>query len=582
MLSNCLKNQSGKGGKPATLVLICATLAILVIAVYWQAGSYQFLNLDDNVYVSENTHVAKGLTGPNIVWAFTSVEASNWHPLTWLSHMADVQLFGMNPRGHHLANVAIHAVSTLILFLLLFRLTGAPWPSSFVAAMFALHPLHVESVAWVAERKDVLSALFWSVTLLLYAEYVARRQVLWYLLALFAFALGLMAKPMLVTLPLVMLLIDCWPLGRLSAEHGPRHAFAKALPLLSEKIPFLVCASGSAIITIYAQNKGGSIASLASAPFKLRVENALIAYITYIGKIVWPQGLAINYPLPLNIPLWQAGGALAVLLLVSAAAIRARRSHPYLAIGWFWYLITLVPVIGIVQVGSQALADRYSYIPATGLFIMAAWGVPVLFKGWRHRRAMLAALAGTVIITAALLTRQQLGYWRNDFTLYQHSLRITAGNFLIHNNLGFAFQAAGNLDAAIPEYKKSIAINPYYKNAHNNLGVALDKAGFQDDAIAEFRLALQIDPDYSEANLNLGGAFANKGYLNDAIQVFEQMVRRKPQNPEAHYNLGLALGLKGNQEGAIREYRETIRIKPDHDQAQTRLRQALADFKEPR
>ncbi|HXE98651.1 MAG TPA: tetratricopeptide repeat protein [Dongiaceae bacterium] len=508
-----------KGSRMRSIILISITLIVLVAAVYLQAGNHEFLNFDDDVYVTANPHVASGLTGGNIIWAFTAFDRSNWHPVTWLSHMADAQLYGMSPRGHHLTNVVIHAISTVILFLLLFRVTGSRWQSSFVAALFALHPLHVESVAWVAERKDVLSAFFWFLTLLLYSEYATRQKRLFYILTLFSFMLGLMSKPMLVTLPLVMLMMDYWPLGRFRNGEGgegltqPSGRGSVLMVLVKEKIPFFACSLLSSVATIIAQHSGGAIQRLDEIPFLLRIENALIAYVTYIGKTLWPHDLAILYPIPLSLPPWQAICSLLVLLLVSAVTIRARHRYPYLAAGWFWFLVTLVPVIGIIQVGVQSMADRYSYIPLTGLFIMAAWGVPDLAKGLKQRQGILALLAGAVIIASAALTWQQLGYWRDNISLYRHTLQVTDGNYVIHNNLGSALANKWDLDAAILEFNEALRINPDYSDAHYNLGMAFAMKGSLDAAIRELREALRINPNNAKASYNLGVALDQKRQL---------------------------------------------------------------------
>ena len=358
-------------------VPVCAVLFIITLVVFWQTGEHQFINFDDPLYVTNNPHVKGGITGKNIVWAFTTTAASNWHPLTWLSHMVDVEVFGLNPRGHHLTNVFIHILSTLLLFLLLDQITGAPWRSLFVAALFALHPLHVESVAWVAERKDVLSSFFWLLTLIFYAIYVKHQQVKFYLLALSSFVAGLMAKPMLVTLPVVMLLLDYWPFNRFKHEaaHGGTTAGSTLLSLVREKLPFLLFSVFSSLVTMYAQHKGEALKSLDVAPFGLRVGNAVIAYVKYLGKTIWPQDLAILYPFPSSLPLWQILRFISALVLISVVTVRYRRRYPYLLVGWFWFLVTLVPVIGLIQVGGQSIADRYTYIPLTGLFIMGSWRI---------------------------------------------------------------------------------------------------------------------------------------------------------------------------------------------------------------
>lgn len=457
------------------IVLLCLGMIVLILAVYMQVGNHQFV-FDDEVYVTSNSHVASGITGENIIWAFSSFQQANWHPITWLSHMADAQLYGLDPHGHHLTNVAIHTVSTLILLFLLLRTTGALWQSAFVATLFALHPLHVESVAWVAERKDILSAFFCFLTLLFYSEYAVKRKTGPYILTIISFALGLMSKPMLVTLPLVMLLMDYWPLHRFrqsEREHGLLRDSVKVLTLLKEKIPFFACSLCSGVVTIYAQYKGGAIADLVVIPFRLRLENALIAYIQYIGKTLWPRDLAVFYPFPLTVPLWQVIGSLFILIFLSATAIRVGRRYPYLVVGWFWFLVTLVPVIGIIQVGMQSMADRYSYIPVTGLFILAAWGIPDLTKGMQYRNRILALLAGTVVAASTVLTWQQLGYWRDSISLYRHTLKVTAGSSLMHYNLGAALANNGELDEAILEFQQAIKLDPNNFRAHKNLTHAL-------------------------------------------------------------------------------------------------------------
>ena len=494
-------------------ILTCIALIAIVFAVYVQAGEHQFLDYDDGVYVTENGHVSSGVTGRNILWAFTSVYAGNWHPVTWLSHMADVHCYSMSPRGHHLTNVAIHALSAAILFLCLFRLTGARWQSLFVAALFALHPLHVESVAWVAERKDVLSGFFGFLALLFYSEYAVKRQLLLYLLCLFSFVLGLMSKPMLVTLPIVMVMLDYWPLGRYRHEEEERGFFLffrRTVALVKEKIPFFACSLCSGIVTIYAQHSGGAMSDLDVVSFWLRVENALIAYVSYIGKTFWPHDLAVFYPLSFYNPLWQTISSLFVLLIVSAAVVWARHRYPYLAVGWFWFIITLVPVIGFIQVGGQSMADRYSYIPVTGLFIMTAWGCADLTKGLQYREGALALLASAIIAASAALTWQQLNYWRDSISLYRHTVQATEGNYWMRYNLGVALADKGDLNAAIREYRETLRIKPDYAKAHNNLGFALATKGDFDAAIREFREALRISPAYTEAEKNLSVALAQK------------------------------------------------------------------------
>jgi len=560
------------------LLITCIALLVVVSAVYLQVGDHEFLNYDDDVYVTNNPHVTSGMTGAGIVWAFTSVDEANWHPLTWLSHMVDVELYGLSPRGHHLTNVIIHAASTLLVLFFLLRLTGALWPSAFVAALFALHPLHVESVAWAAERKDVLSAFFWFLTLLIYREFTVKRKPWLYVLALVTFMLGLMSKPMLVTLPLIMLLLDFWPLDRLSGEQGPgqRLPAGRVGALVKEKIPFFLCSLLSAAVTVYAQNKGGAVKALAEVPLQLRIENAPVAYVTYLGKTLWPHNLAMLYPLPQSIPLWQATGSLLVLLLVSGAAIRAARTYPYLAVGWFWFLVTLVPVVGLVQVGLQAMADRYTYIPLIGLFIMAAWGGRDMTKSLPHREGILALLAAVVIIASAAATFHQVGFWRDSITLYRHTLQATTGNYIIHDNLGLSLERTGDLDAAIREYEEALRINPLYQRSLANLGLALARKGDLDTAIRLYREALRINPAYKEVHNNLGLALARKGNLDAATGEYQEALRISPDYVEAHNNLGIAFARKGNLEAAIGEFQEALRVSPDNVDAYKNLERARA------
>jgi len=584
------------GGSLRNILLLCAALLVITFAIYWQVGSHPFLNLDDPAYVTENLHVSSGISGTNIAWAFSSVEAANWHPITWLSHMADVQIYGLNPRGHHITNVIIHSISTLLLLLLLVRFTGSLWKSAFVAALFALHPLHVESVAWISERKDVLSAFFGFLALLFYSEYAKKTGAgsyssfslqpsafslqpssVLYLLTLVSFVLGLMSKPMLVTLPLVMLLFDFWPLDRYRGEElgqGVSQLTARALALIKEKIPFFVCSLISGIITIYAQHKGGAVASFKINSFSARIENANVAYLKYIGKTLWPQDLAILYPMPLSFPFWQVICSLSFLLLVSILVVRIRGRFPYLPVGWFWFIITLLPVIGIIQVGSQSMADRYSYIPVTGLFIMAAWGVPDLMKGMQYREKILALLATVVIVASIVLTWRQLSYWQSNISLYRHSHQVAPGSFLVHNNLGLNFAKEGNLEAAINEYREAIRLNPGDPDSHGNLGLVLAERGELDAAVRECQVALQLSPNNTKWHYNLGFALDKRGNLEAAIYEYREAIRINPSNSKAHNNLGVALVSKGELDAAILEYQAALQIAPNDTKTRYNLGRA--------
>ena len=540
-------------------------LTFIIMTVYAQVGNHQFINLDDTGYVTHNPVVAGGLTGDTIKWAFTTIDCFYWQPVTWLSHMADVQLYGMNPRGHHLTNVALHIIASLLVLCFFCRLTGKLWHSAFVAFLFALHPQSVESVAWVAERKDVLSAVFWFLSLIIYVEFTVRRKPYLYVLSLCSFMLGIMSKPMVVTLPAIMLLLDFWPLGRfrcLSPGLPVRERLDRVLPVILEKLPFIACSLFSAAITIYGHNQAGGLRNLHELPVELRLENALVSYVSYIAKVFLPIDLAVLYPFPEYIALWKVIGSLLVLGFITVIAVLTRRSQPYFAVGWFWFVLTLVPVIGLLQTGEQSMADRFSYIPRVGLFVMAAWGVSELTKGLRNRRAIIVITACLVIAASTALTWRQLGYWRDNISLFQRTLQFTTGNYTIHNNLGLALAEQGDLQSAIEEYQESIRIKPNFAFPHNNLGLALSKQGKLDAAIREYREALLIDPAYANAHNNLGIALAGQGDLDGAIRKYRDALRISPKNADAHYNLGLAYAGKGDFDSAIIEYNEALRITP--------------------
>jgi protein O-mannosyl-transferase len=548
-------DETGKGNAaPAlryrwrTVFAVCLALAVVVLGAYLPAGSCQFLHYDDNVYVTGNTHVITGLTGSNIRWAFTSVEAANWHPVTWLSHMADAQVFGLNPRGHHLTSVVIHTFSSLLLLLVLLRCTGSLWQSSFVAALFALHPLHVESVAWVSERKDVLSVFFGFLALFCYLEYLTQqKKTRYYFLCFLCFALSLMSKPMLVTFPLVLLLLDLWPLQRYRLD-GPERGSTRTgriVALVREKIPFFAGALVSGMVAIYAQHSGGTTKSLEAISFHMRVENALVAYAKYLLKTLWPTDLAVLYPRAAAWPLWQVSSCLLFLILISAVALRARRSYPFLTVGWFWFLVTLLPVIGLIQVGDQAMADRYSYFPSLGLFIIAAWGTPYLVRGLKCPGSVLTLAATVVVLTAALLTWRQIGYWRDDISLCRHTLQVTAGNYLIETNMGNALTSTGELEGAIQHYQAALQVKPDFSEAHYNLAVALAQKGDLDAAIREYQTVLRLNPNDRDAHNNLGGAFYSRGDLDGAAREFREVLRIAPSDSDAQNNLGVVLLKKG-------------------------------------
>ena len=557
-------------------------LTVATLVVFWQAHDHAFIGYDDTKYVTANYYVQAGLTKEGLIWAFTTTHASNWHPLTWLSHMLDCQLYGLNPRGHHLTNVFFHLLNTLLLFLVLQRMTGVPWRSGLVAALFALHPLHVESVAWVAERKDVLSTFFLFLTLLSYIWYVARPGFYRYLLILLFFALGLMAKPMLVTLPFVLLLLDYWPLRRIKSFQltrsdravttRPSELNSQTLRLIWEKIPFFLLATASSTVTFLVQARGGAVASLEVFPFETRLANALVSYVRYLGKMFWPQDLAVFYPHPgQSLPMWQAAGAGLLLLVISITVVRLGRRYPYLPVGWLWYVGTLVPVIGLVQVGAQAMADRYTYIPLIGLFIIIAWGVPDLLTKWRYQKVVCTLASGALLFVLIICTFIQLHHWQNATTLFEHALEVTTGNFVAHNNLGIELAAQGKFDEAIVHYSEALRIKPSYAKAHCNLGDVLARLGKHQDAIWHYQRALQLKPNFAEAHNNLGVTLKQQGRLNEAFVHYSRAIQLKPEYAEAHNNLAGLLAAQGKLDEAIVHYSKALRIKPDYGNARVQL-----------
>jgi tetratricopeptide (TPR) repeat protein len=556
---------------------------VATFAAFWPVNGHEFINYDDDKYVTENPHVRAGLTGKGIKWAFTTIHANFWHPLTWLSHMLDCQVFGMNAGRHHLSNLLLHAANTVLLFLVLGRMSGALWRSAFVAALFAMHPLHVESVAWVSERKDLLSTFFWMLTMWGYIRYVERPCVNRYLLILVLFILGMMSKPMLVTLPFVMLLLDYWPLGRFQFEKtegflSSMQQRALALRLVREKIPFFIITAGSCILAYLAQEAGGTIGSLDRYPIYSRVANALVSYVAYVGKMFWPQNLVVPYPHPGTIPIWQGSLAGLFLIGVSVVVVRAVRRYPYLAVGWLWYLGTLVPVSGLVQVGSHAMADRYTYVPLIGLFIFLAWGFYDFVARWRSPRTVLAISACVVLSICMTLTVRQVRYWQDSNTLFEHTLSVNPKNFKAHNNLGTALLAQGRPDDAAVHFFEALKINPRHAALQYNAGLALLRQKNFEEAFAHFSEALRINPNLLVAHRDMGDALLSLGRVEMAINHLSEVVRINPLDAKARNNLGNALLQKGKFHDAIRHYTEALRIRRDFAEAHYNLGNALLNI----
>jgi tetratricopeptide (TPR) repeat protein len=537
---------------------ICAGLVALTAAVFAPVRSHEFVSWDDAAYVYQNPHVAAGLTRDGVRWAFTTFEQGNWHPLTWLSHMLDVQLFGMDAGAHHVVGVALHALNALLLFDVLRRMTGAPGRSAFVAAVFAVHPMHVESVAWAAERKDLLSALFLMLSLEAYVAYVRRPGTGRYLALCACFAAGLAAKPMIVTLPFVLLLLDHWPLARTAASPRPWG------PLVREKLPLFALAAASCAVTIAAQRSARAVAPADLFPLGDRLANASMSYVAYAAKTLWPARLAVLYPYPAAFPGWQTAATALLLAVVTVAAVRGARRRPYAAVGWLWFVGTLVPVIGIVQVGSQAMADRYSYVPMIGLLVAVAWGVPELVAARPRWNAALPVAAALAIAACAVAARRQVETWNDSGTLWEQALECTSGNVIAQINRGAWLVDHGRTDEALPLLADAVRVAPGHPEAQNNLGHALRRQGKLDEAIVHFREALRLKPEFAAAYDNLGLALLQQGKLDEAIANLSEALRLAPGLADAHRNMSAALADAGRPEAAIDEAVAAVRLEPDN------------------
>jgi tetratricopeptide (TPR) repeat protein len=557
--------QIRRGGSLAERRRLLVSLLIVAATVgaFAQVIQHQFVHLDDHIYVLDNPQVRRGLAPESIRWALTATTATNWHPLTWLSHMLDVTLFGVSPGAHHLVNLLFHTANALLLFLLLCRSTGATWRSGLVAALFALHPLHVESVAWISERKDVLSGLFWWLTMLSYLSYANRPTLPRYLPVLLLFALGLLAKPMLVTLPFVLLLFDLWPLERWGRDR------ARLRYLLLEKVPLLLLATVSCIVTLHVQQD--ALASPEGSSLTLRITNAVTSYAVYLGKTLWPAHLAAFYPHPVSIPVWQWLGASVLLVALSLLALRSVSTRPYFAVGWCWFLGTLVPVIGLVQVGRQALADRYTYIPLVGIFVIIAWGAEEFVRRYRLSLRLVAFVFALIFTVLTWLTWQQVRTWHDSITLFEHALHLTRDNYVAHVNLGRALAEEGRPAEAEQHLREALRIYPGYDEARVNLGVLLAKDGRFEEAAPHLRSVLQATPDHVGALLNLGTILERQGLVAEASSYYAAALRVAPDNARAHFSQGHALMLLGRTAEASRHFEEALRIDPGYAKAHVNL-----------
>lgn len=596
------------GGGRALRLALGAGLCILTLVTFGELRAHPFISYDDTVYVTENPHVQEGLTAGSVAWAFTATAGAHWHPVTWLSHMLDVELFGLDPGRHHLVSLLIHTMNALLLFLLLDRITAAPLRSVVVAALFAVHPLHVESVAWVAERKDVLSTFFGLLTLIAWCAFIRSRRTGTYLLACALFALALLSKPMLVTLPFAMLLLDVWPLGRLRIPAPQDDRSRRAL--LVEKIPFFALSAASCVATVISSRVGRTLGNLETYTLADRVSNAAAAYSTYLGKAIWPASLAIFYPHRHGaISAVALAGGVAVVLGLAALAVVSIRRAPWVTFGVLWYLGTLVPVVGLVQVGGQSMADRYTYVPLIGVFVAVVWSLAALAQQAPRLRAPLAVGAATAILVLSLATRAQLAFWRSNEALYTRALQVTEGNWVAYNNLGLALFDEGRKDEAIASYRQAIRYLPAYQDALANLGFALadrgdlagaatafnealeldpddpkkhfqmafvlGRSGKAADAISHYERAVALDPGFAEAHGNLANLLDSQGRTAEAIAHYEASLRIRPRNPIVLYNLGNALLHSGRIDEAIARLGESVRLRPDLAEAHNALGSAL-------
>ncbi len=563
--------------------LICLVLALGTAALYWPITSHPFILYDDEEYVTANTHVTTGLSWENFRWAFDGAHAANWHPLTWVSHQADCSLFGVNAGGHHLVNLLFHVANTLLIFVFLRGATGAVWRSAFVAALFAWHPLHVESVAWASERKDVLSTFFWLLTLIAYVRYAQLRSslnsqlsTLNYFAALFFFALGLMSKPMVVTLPFVLLLLDWWPLGRIADCRLP---IADCKKLLLEKIPFFVLAAAGSAATYLVQSGAGAVWQ---TPLTDRLANAVIAYARYVAKTFWPSDLAIVYSHPKHWPVALALGALCVLVVWTVLSVRNWRKQPFLAVGWFWFLGTLVPTIGLVQVGAQAMADRYTYIPSIGFFIALVWGLAAWLATRPRGKIIFAGVMGAALLGCVVVTSIQISYWRSSTALFLHAIEVSPENYVAANCLGKAFEKSGDKARALVLYRNAVELEPRYPQGQFNYAMSLLEFGELAEGLKHLQAAAALEPRNPDIQFDLGQYFVQQGSWTNALTCFSNSVAMRPDSAFAQFNFGSALFNLGRTAEALPHFREALRLQPVFPEAKKELEHLLATHPELR
>lgn len=548
--------------------LVIVFLMIICLAAFGRIAENDFISYDDDLYITENPHIQSGFNTESIQWSFTTVHHSYWHPLTWLSHMLDWKLFGADASGHHLISLFFHIITAILLFLFLNKTTHNIWPSAFVAAFFALHPLRVESVAWAAERKDVLSMFFAMATLYTYAFYAENRKISKYFLCLFCFALALMSKPMMVTLPCVLLLFDYWPLQRWqtasSDSTGSRQQFAGRI--LREKIPFFMLAIAASILAFWAQNKVGAMVNTSDIAFVERCYNAIVSYVMYLTKILWPAKLAIFYPLTLPLSLWKVFISAVILLFITAVVLYFSRKLPFMFTGWFLYLGTLVPVIGLVQVGDQAMADRYTYLPSIGIFIILVWGIYTLFNKEFFRKFFLFPTAMVILIVLAILTYRQCGYWKNSIVLYHHALSVTEKNYKIHHNMGAALFQKGKIREAEHHFDRAVKINPNHLS-FNSRGEIYARAGKYQQAFDDFNKAISLNPRHPDGYYNRGVTYEVTGQFLPALADFNKAISLDSNHVNSYNNRGIVYARLNRVQEAIENFTKIISIKPDDERA---------------
>ncbi len=533
-------------------------LALITLAVFWQVNQFDFVNIDDGVYVTENSNIRTGINLQNLKWSLFSVVDGNWHPLTWLSLMLDYQLYGLNAGGYHMTNLVLHIFSTLLLFRLFSHMTGALWRSAFVAALFGIHPLHVESVAWIAERKDVLSGFFWMLTLCLYVYYTEKPLIRRYLLVLFSFVLALMSKPIVVTLPVILILLDYWPLNRFKSQKGNFFIWQ-----LKEKLPLFLLSIAISCITLFAHFKP----LVKYYPLYYRIINAPVAFVIYLERILWPYDLVFYYPFSMHIPIWHVFGSIFLIIVFTVSVIFMGKKHPYLLVGWVWHTLTIIPVIGIIKNGLIAMADRYTYLSAIGLAVMLVWGIPALITSEKIRKYFLFPAGIVFLVAMALLARQQCGYWQNSTALSKHALDVTKNNHMAHGVLANTFFNEGKIEEAINHFNEALRINPHYYDAYKNRGLCYFKHGQYHRAIEDLNKAILLRPDHASYYYYRGYVYDKIGQHQNAINDYSGTIRLKPDYADAYNNRGGVYFKIGQYKNTIDDYSEIIRLKPDYADA---------------